>query len=153
MYVVNWLEDAMALDEVQIRAQLREEESKLHEANKRREDATAECRQLDKRCQALRVLLEEEDSDHGKQASVASQPEAVQLLGVSDNGRELNKTAAIRSILRTAGSRGVTAVQIWRDIEAQSIKMPRNYVYAVLSRLVDNGSVQRNGDVYSEKGR
>lgn len=148
------LGDDMALTTAELRTGLEEAERELRDVQGILMDASTREQKLIARRDAYRVLLGEEYSESGKrEASMESQPETAQLSSTSDDGNGTNKTAVIRSIIRAAGSRGITAKQIWRGVEAQGTKMPRNYLYAVLTRLVNNGSLHRHGEIYSEKGR
>ncbi len=87
--------------------------------------------------EAYRNAYNAEAQRTGRQAQVAqSSPAATAtpLAPVAANG-DMNVTEFIRELIANSAN-GITAVDIWKKVHEKRSDVARNYIYAVLSRLV-----------------
>lgn len=65
----------------------------------------------------------------------------------SGEQQEGSKTDFIRDVIKSAPN-GITAVDVWKRITQSGLSMRRNYLYAVLNRLVEKKECEFKGQKY-----
>src|ERR1700687_5254422 len=88
---------------------------------------------------AIQVLLNKEEP---QQAGGVSKTAPVAI-----DGGDTNKAETVRRVVEdTAGVEGLTPSQIRQFLEARAVKMPTNYLYAILGRAKKSGQItERDG--------
>lgn len=74
--------------------------------------------------------------------SYSVEKEEVQRL---EGGGGINKTDFIRQIVKKNQDFGIGAADIYRAFGSAGIGLNRNYIYAVLNRLVERGEIRKRG--------
>ena len=86
---------------------------------------------------ALQVLLSKEE------------PEKSGVSPVAINSNEHNKAEMVRQIVdESAGVEGLTPTQIRLILESRAVKMPTNYLYAILGRAKRSGQISERDGKY-----
>lgn len=94
---------------------------------------------------ALVAVTPSEDSRAANVAQIA-QPTA-EVLTANENGHR-NTTQFIRDLINQRAGEGITAVEIWKEIEKAQIDVARNYIYAVLAREVAKRAIVQKDHRY-----
>ncbi len=139
MYVSNE-EGDVAFTPEQLRTELDAAETRLLDARKKREDAEKHEKKLEAQRDAYRVLLGE--------AADASPSSVDPGSAAANSASKTNKTEVIRGIIREAGNRGATPVDIWKALKKSGTEMRRNYLYVTLNRLLEQGTIHKRGGRY-----
>jgi hypothetical protein len=109
-------------------------------------DAKAQEAKARDRVAALEVLLRDEAPKQQEPLKPLSGPVSVPLPVVP--ATEVNKAAALRTIIAENNSTGLTPAQISKRAAALGISLKTNYIYAVLVRGMKAGTITRREGKY-----
>lgn len=144
----------MALGTEILRNELADVRKKLAQAKLDLEEVQIRLGKLQQQQNALTVLLDGRDESEDRSEVTPTLPEdfqptlgATEHIGSADE-MGVNKTEAIRQIIREGGANGATPTDIWQGIQKRKIQMHRNYIYAVLARLAEKNEIREHGGRY-----
>lgn len=123
-----------------LKAKQKEWDKCSEEMRKVKEKSTA----LREEIAAIQVLLNKEEPQRAGSIS--------KLAPVAIDG-ERNKAETVRRVIEEgAGVEGLTPTQIRLILDSRSVKMPTNYLYAILGRAKKSGQItERNGKYFASE--
>jgi len=147
----------MAISIHQLQEELASCRKGLDKARQRRKEAVLDEQVMERKHDALNTLLSVMKGNGATllpstSVSDDQQPSGQKVAEESPN----NKTQQIFQLVASSGESGVTAVDIWKQLQKQfetsGTKMHRNYLYAVLDRLGEQGKIsERRGKYYRKE--
>jgi hypothetical protein len=144
----------VAISITQIEDELQSCKQDLEKARDRRKQAQSDEQTMERKYDALSTLFALMNGNGAMlpQQSAAEMLETPKPETTDSSGENTNKTALILELVVKSGQTGITAVDIWKKLQADSVKMHRNYLYAVLDRLIEQDKiVERRGKYYRKE--
>jgi hypothetical protein len=143
----------MALSPEILRDELVGVRKEIENAKREKDEAEARYNKLMQEEKALITLLSGRD-EQTKGLEILPSPQQTYFQDIisapeSTDEAVVNKTEVIRQIIREHGVSGASPADVWRGVQKRNIQMHRNYVYAVLARLVDKNEVTQHDGRYT----